>query len=166
MPYGYKQSRISRTPYPPMGGNAAPPIGDHAQNSDPSPLSHPKKVSTPKFPNWNMKHWKSVKLGTLRKKTAYRLQLIWAHLKARYLHIATAVGGPFESKVASFSLQLLLGPIESKVRYTLQLLLGAPLKAEYWVMMWSELPWGSSKIGDQGKCLHIHLFTYTQKDVK
>jgi len=42
-----------------------PQLGGHAatgtQNLDPSPLSHPKKASIP--PNWNMKHWKSVKLG-------------------------------------------------------------------------------------------------------
>jgi len=32
-------------------------------------------------------------VGTLWKKSAYTLQLIWTHLKARCLHIATAVGG-------------------------------------------------------------------------
>jgi len=43
--------------------------------------------------------------------------------------------GPIESKVAYYTLQLLLRPFESKVLHTLQLLLGAcycgPLKAEY-----------------------------------
>jgi len=36
MPYGYKQSRISRTPYPPIGGAHAV---TGAQNSDPLPFS-------------------------------------------------------------------------------------------------------------------------------
>jgi len=60
-----------------------------------------------------MKHWKSVRLGALRKKSAYTLQLLWAHLKVRYLPIAIAFAGFFESKVL----------------YTLQLLFGGPLKA-------------------------------------
>jgi len=34
MPYGYKQSRISCTPYPPIGEG---PSATGAQNSDPSP---------------------------------------------------------------------------------------------------------------------------------
>jgi len=28
-----------------------------------------------------------------------------------------------------------------------------PLKAEYWIMMWSEIPWGGCEKGDRGKCL-------------
>jgi len=38
-----------------------------------------------------------------------------------YLHIATADGGPFESKEADLHIYLLLGPFESKVVCTLQL---------------------------------------------
>jgi len=41
-----KKSRISRTPYPPIGGAHA---ATEAQNSDPSPLIHPKKDSTPQI---------------------------------------------------------------------------------------------------------------------
>ena len=76
-----------------------------------------------------MKHYKSVKLGAFWKKSLYTLRLLWVPLKVSYLEITTAVGGPFESKVAYYTLQLLLGPFENKVLYTLQLLLGAYLKA-------------------------------------
>ena len=40
MPYGYRQSRITCTPYPQMGGGHA---ATGAQNLGPSSLSHPKK---------------------------------------------------------------------------------------------------------------------------
>ena len=46
MPYGYKQSRISRTPYFPIGGHPA----TGAQYSDPSPFSHPERALTPQIP--------------------------------------------------------------------------------------------------------------------
>jgi len=42
-------------------------------------------------------------------------------LKTRHLHIANAVGGAFESKVAYLYITLLLGPIENKALYTLVL---------------------------------------------
>ena len=47
-------------------------------------------------------------------------------LEARHLRITTAVGGAFECKVAYLycTLQLLLGPFESKILYTLHLLRG------------------------------------------
>ena len=46
------------------------------------------------------------------------LQILWAPLKTRYLHIATAVGGAFESKVAYLYITLLLGLIENKILFT------------------------------------------------
>jgi len=71
-----------------------------------------------------MKHNKSLKLWVpLKEKclcftVTLHLQIILAPLKTRYLHIATAVGGVFESKVAYLYITLLLGPIENKILST------------------------------------------------
>jgi len=131
---------ISAEPYqphfiPPNWGSHA---ATRAQNSDPSPLSHQGKLQTPKFPNWNMKHWKSVKLGD--------------PLKEKCLYITVNLGS-FESKVFTHC-NCCWGPFESKVAYLyVTVAIGRPLKAEYWIMMWSEIPWGGSEKGDRGKCL-------------
>ena len=83
-----------------------------AQNSVPSPLSSRKKASTPQTDIWSTRNQWS--LGALWKKSAYTLQLLWAPLKARYLHITTTVGPPLKVKQPAYALQLLLGPFESK----------------------------------------------------
>jgi len=49
------------------------------------------------------------------------LQVIWALLKIRYLHITTGVGGAFESELTCIYITLLLGTFENKVLYTLEL---------------------------------------------
>jgi len=48
--YRTRQSRISRTPYPQLGG---PTLSQGAQNSVSSPLSPQRKLRSP---NWNVKH--------------------------------------------------------------------------------------------------------------
>jgi len=128
MPYDYKQSHISRTPYSPIGGHVATGV----QNSDPSPLSHRKRALTP--PNWNMKHWKSVKSGNplkekclyitvnlapfeskvfthcscywgpLRKQSSllYVTVAVVPHWRQGTLHITVAIGGPFEGRVLNY----------------------------------------------------------------
>jgi len=49
----YTQSRISRTPYPPIGGAHAV---TGAQNSIPSPLSPPEKALIPQIEIWSTRN--------------------------------------------------------------------------------------------------------------
>ena len=70
-----------------------------------------------------MKHWKSVKLGD-----------------------------PLKEKCLYCTLQLIWAHWKQGTLH-IKVAIGGPLKAEYWIMMWSEMPWGGSKKGDRGKCL-------------
>ena len=98
-------SRISRTPYHPIGGGMLP---QGTQNSVSSPLSPQRKLRSPKL-KYEALEISEVR-GPLEKKSAYALQLLWAPLNARYLHITTAVGDHFESKVAYLYNTVAVGP--------------------------------------------------------
>jgi len=56
-------------------------------------------------------------------------------LKWRYLHITVAVGSPFESKVCINCNIAVWGPLKAR-NFSLQLLLGAPVKARYFLYNW------------------------------
>jgi len=73
---------------------------------------------------------------SLEKKSAYALQLLWAPLNARYLHITTAVAGLFERKAAYLFIAVAVGP---------------PLKERYCTHY-------SCKGGAPGKCFACFLF--------
>jgi len=78
------------------------------QNSVSSPLSPQRKLRSPKL-KYEALEISEVR-GPLEKKSAYALQLLWAPLNARYLHITTAVGDHFESKVAYLYNTVAVGP--------------------------------------------------------
>jgi len=105
MTYGYKQNRISRTPYSPIG---RPTLPQGPKIKTPHHLATQTKLRLPQIEIWSTGHQWS--WGTFWKKSAYTLQLIWAHLKAKDLHIATAVEGPLESKVTYSYVTVAVGP--------------------------------------------------------
>ena len=88
-----RQSHNSCTQYPPIGRVHAVTGG---QNSVPSPLIRLKKSSKPQIQIWSARNQWS--LGFLSMKSAYTLQLLWAPLKARYLHITIVVGAHLKAK--------------------------------------------------------------------
>ena len=115
----HKQSQISRTPSPEFGG-ARCHRGRKIQSRhhlDPRESFDPKlKYETLEISEVRGRFERKVLMhcnyiGPLWKQGIYTLQLL--------------LGAPLKAKLPAYSLQLLLGPFESKVFYTLQLQRGA-----------------------------------------
>ena len=92
-----------------------------AQKYVPSLLSLPEKASIPKIEIWS-----SEGKGANWKKSAYALQLLWAPLKARHLHITTAAGDPFKSKVAYLYITVAVGPLWKQGNLHITVVKGGP----------------------------------------
>jgi len=139
------QSPISRTPYPPLG-RAHAVTG--TQNLVPSPLSSPKKASTPRLnyealeisevgrPFERKVHLKQGTVfthynccwGPLQKQSSLLIHYscCWAPMEVHYsfLHITVAIGGPFESVMRLLTHYICdCGPLWKRRTYTLELLL-------------------------------------------
>jgi len=109
-----------------------PQLGWPTLSQGPKIQSHhnlsPKKASSSQTEIWNTRtqwSWEA-----LWKKSAYTL-VLWAHLKGRYLHIATAVGEPFGSNVANLYNTVAVESLWNQGRPTLHITvaLGAPFES-------------------------------------
>jgi len=121
---GYWQIRINCTPYPPIGGGTltqGPKI--HSRHH----LAPPKKLWPHKL---KYKALKSVKLGALSKKSAYRptLQLLWTLWKQGICTLQLCCG-PFESKVTYLYITVTVGPLWTQGTLHITVAIGGPLKA-------------------------------------
>ena len=86
----------------------------------------PKKSFDPQIEIWSTRNQWSWRV--LWKKSAYStLQLLSVLLKVRYLHIATAIGGPFESKAAYLYITFAVGPLWKQGTLHITVAIVAPL---------------------------------------
>jgi len=114
---------VSAALHTPQLGGATLPQGPKIQT--PHHWATQGKLQTPKFPNWNMKHWKSVKSGDPLKEKCLYITVNLGSFESKVFTHCNCCWGPFESKVAYLYVTVAVGPIDNNVLYTLQLLLGA-----------------------------------------
>ena len=78
----WRQSRISRTPYPPLGGGT---LSQGAQNSVPSPLNTPEKIRSPKL-KYEALEISEIRGPFERKVLMHALQLLLGHFESMVLY--------------------------------------------------------------------------------
>ena len=66
----------------------------------PDPLATQRKLRSPEFPNWNMKHWKSVKLGDPLKEKCLYITVNLGPIESKVFTHCNCCWGNFETKVA------------------------------------------------------------------
>ena len=106
-----------------------------AQNAVPQPL---KKSFAPQVQTWST-----------RNQLIPTSQLFWASLKAKYLHITTTVGGPFDNKVAYSYITVPVGTLSKQGTFHIKVAIGSHFECvvsllTHYICFWGPL---SKRVG-------------------